>query len=258
MENSQQFSSLQERLYQNERLAKIMEILRAKKYVSVKTLTEILNYSNATVNRDLNILEKKRLVKRSYGGVELTDSPDSLAIRYEKMKPSKVALAKKAAQLVCDGDVLFIDASTTTEYMAPYLTEKKDLTVISNNMALIRYLSQYSVCCVCLGGTVAEPPDMLCGDDTVKNAAGYYANKMFFSTGGISREGFISFGGTYGALHQTMMEHSSRVYYMADRDKIIPTPGRVKHLGEFHGVIVDFSIDAAVKEKCPDTEFYEI
>ena len=180
MENSQQFSSSGEKLYQNERLARIMDLLRRREYLRVKTLRELLNYSNATVNRDLNVLEKQKLVKRSYGGVELLECSDSLEVRYEKSKSAKTALAKKAAELVCDGDTLFIDGSTTTERMAPYLTDKKDLTVISNNMALIRYLSEYSVFCICLGGQVVEKPHMLCGEDTVKNAAGYHADKMFF------------------------------------------------------------------------------
>ena len=257
MKNSQHFSNDGKRLYQNERIAKILKILQTKGYVTVKSLTELLCYSNATINRDLNVMEKRNLIRRSYGGVELAEGAETLNVRYEKMRSAKIRLARKAAEFVRDGDTVFIDASTTTEFMAQYLTDKKDLTVISNNMALISYLSEYSVCCVCLGGEVVEKPYMLCGQDTVLNARGYHADKMFFSTGGISPNGSVAFGGRYGLLHQTMMDNSDQVFFLADKDKIRENT-TVKHFDAFDYVIVDFPIDPKVKEKYPDTTIVEI
>ena len=55
-------------MYQKERIDKIMEILKENGYVTVKYLTDKLHYSNATVNRDLNIMESRKLITRSYGG----------------------------------------------------------------------------------------------------------------------------------------------------------------------------------------------
>ena len=115
-------------------------------YVTVKYLTEALHYSNATVNRDLTVMEKQKLVKRSYGGVELVEQKGiSLPFRYHKMKSAKNKIAQKAAELVQDGDVIFVDASTTAEYMGRYLVEKENITVVTNNMALVMFLSEYDV-----------------------------------------------------------------------------------------------------------------
>lgn len=58
-------------MYQKERIDKIMEILKENGYVTVKYLIDKLHYSNATVNRDLNIMASRKLITRSYGGVEL-------------------------------------------------------------------------------------------------------------------------------------------------------------------------------------------
>ena len=60
-------------MFQTERIEAIMNILKKNGYVTVKYLTEELKYSNATINRDLTIMEKQKLVKRSYGGVELLE-----------------------------------------------------------------------------------------------------------------------------------------------------------------------------------------
>ena len=53
------------------RLDAILEILQKQHYVSVKYLVDTLHYSNATINRDLNVLKQRNLINRSYGGVEL-------------------------------------------------------------------------------------------------------------------------------------------------------------------------------------------
>ena len=46
-------------MYRNERFERIMELLQKNGYMTVKQLTEALDYSTATVNRDLNSLEEK-------------------------------------------------------------------------------------------------------------------------------------------------------------------------------------------------------
>ena len=77
-------------MFQTERIEAIINILKQNGYVTVKYLTEELHYSNATINRDLNMMKKQKLIKRSYGGVELIDRQDiSLPFRYHKMKSAK-------------------------------------------------------------------------------------------------------------------------------------------------------------------------
>ena len=83
-------------MYQQQRIKKILDILREHGYVTVKFLTQELHYSNATINRDLNVLQAQKLIKRSYGGVELMKkSGTSLIFRYNKMRPAKNKIAKK-------------------------------------------------------------------------------------------------------------------------------------------------------------------
>ena len=55
-----------------ERQAQILEILDQQGFATVKQLVDLLEYSSATVNRDLNALEERHLVLRSYGGVLVT------------------------------------------------------------------------------------------------------------------------------------------------------------------------------------------
>lgn len=247
-------------MYQKERLDWIMGILNEYGYVTVKYLTQELHYSTATINRDLNLLEKQKLIKRSYGGVErVKEKGVPLNFRYHKMKPVKNKLGKKAAEFINDGDKIFIDASTTTQYIGKYITEKKNLTVITNNMALVSYLSEYGIEVICLGGKVVEIPSLLDGAETVENAMKYSVDKMFFSTGAISSDGKIASGKLYDLLHRVMINNSKEVYCIVDSGKVDRAYNMILcDLAKVDYLITDYVFDDKIKEKYHDTNFVEI
>ena len=96
-------------MYQKERLERILDFLNRNGFATVKELTELLHYSTATVNRDLNALEQMKKIKRSYGGAEpVKDKSVPLPFRYEKMKAAKKRIGKAAAALIEDGDTVFL------------------------------------------------------------------------------------------------------------------------------------------------------
>lgn len=248
-------------MYQKERLENILQLVKQYGYVTVKYLVSNLHYSNATINRDLNALAAQKKVRRSYGGVEYIEKKGvPLPFRYHFMRAEKLKIGKKAAEFVCDGDTVFIDASTTTECMTEFLMDKKDLTVITNNMALVMHLSEYGIKTVCLGGKIDEPPCMLYGEDTVENAMKYQADKMFFSTGYVSEDGRIG-SGTYGLLHTVMAQNSKEIYYLADHEKLDEKYLPKRYLFDFSkvkGVISDYEFSKEIKRKYPTTRFYKV
>lgn len=249
-------------MYQKERLDSILEHVRRYGYVTVKYLVGALHYSNATINRDLNILEGQKLVRRTYGGVEIVESTDvPLPFRYHKMRSEKLKICKKAAELIEDGDTVFIDAATTTEPMAEFLTDKKNITVITNNIAIVTRLSEYNIRVICLGGKVIEPPCMLDGSDTVENARKYHANKLFFATGYVTEDGHICAGEAYYMLQQVMIANSDEVYYLADHDKLKRAMGLRKIMCDFDrvtGVISDYEFSEEIRKKFPNTQFIKV
>ena len=247
-------------MYQQERLNNIMDIVRKNGYVTVKFLTEELHYSNATINRDLNILEKKNLIKRSYGGVEAVKNVSSaLVFRYHKMKVAKNKIGKKAAEFIEDGDTIFIDASTTAQYIGKYITERKNLTVITNNMTLVSYLSEHNINAICLGGKVVEIPSMLSGVETVENAMKYYADKMFFSVGAISDDGKIGSSDLYYLLHKVMMQNSKNTFLLIDSGKINKPTKKFYPPDIIPGhIITDYDFEEKTKNKYKNTNFITI
>ena len=251
-------------MYQQERLNRITQIIRQNGYVTVKYLTSTLHYSNATINRDLNILAGQKLVHRTYGGVEWIENKNvPLPFRYHKMRTEKLRIAKEAAKFVEDGDTIFIDASTQTELMTGFLTDRKNLTVITNNVAIVTRVSEYNINVICLGGRVVEPPYMLDGAETSENAAAYQADKAFFSTYAFNGAGEIGMSGTaYWALNKVILRNSKKTYFLADHDKLKPTEEVLQRVlctfDKVNVVVSDYSFEETTKEIYPNTTFVEV
>ncbi|MBQ9070630.1 MAG: DeoR/GlpR transcriptional regulator [Clostridia bacterium] len=239
-----------------ERQEQILDILEQQGYVTVKHLIGALQYSSATINRDLNALEKRQLIIRSYGGVEpVRTKYVTIPFRAHKMHTVKKLIGRMASSFVQDGDTIYIDSSTTAQCMEQYLIGKKNLTVITNNIFLAANLSVHDVKVICLGGTVVEAPCMLCGTETVQNASRYRVDKMFFATGAVTRDGLIS-AGIYDLLFKTIANNAARVFYLVDHNKIDqPFQAIFCDFSEVDCVISDYDFPDETKESYPKTEF---
>ena len=249
-------------MFQKERMEKILSILKIHGYVTVKYLTEELHYSTATINRDLNMLEQMDEIKRSYGGVELkTPQTVPVMFRYAQGKPAKKRIAKCAAELIEDGDTIFMDGSTTVQYMGEYILQKKNITVLTNNTALSAFLAEYGIDVIVLGGRIMEPPYMLAGHDTVETASHYKADKCFFSTAFVTHDGEMAYtGDIFFTLHKTMMHNAAKTFYLVDRDKVDRLGAKVI-LGNFSMVdyvISDYSFAPDVRTAFPHTNFINV
>ena len=110
----------------------ILRIVNERGRVSIAELAERTYASRSTVRRDLERLERRGLLRRHHGGAEsvLAFRPPRV-IRHERNRAEKLAVAERAASLVPRGGTVFLDASTTVQYMIPYLPAS-ELTVYTN------------------------------------------------------------------------------------------------------------------------------
>lgn len=246
-------------MYQKTRLENIMKTLECQGYMTTRQLMNELHYSCATINRDLNLLEKQGLLKRKYGGAEKIEPTEiPLVYRYDKMRRAKRKIAKRAADFIKPGDTIFIDGTTTTQIMGEYISHIADIKVITNNMALATYLSQYGIKVVCLGGEMFESPHMLLSDITIQNAMHFHADKMFFSTGGITSQGRI-WDSEYMFMHDVMAQNSDKVYYLVDHEKLDhPVRQFLFDLDNVDCVMCDFDFNETVKHRFNKTEFINV
>ncbi|WP_153048968.1 DeoR/GlpR family DNA-binding transcription regulator, partial [Streptococcus suis] len=89
-----------------------------------------------TVRRDLDELENEGKLRRVHGGAEAPANlqlEESILEKSVKNVQEKREIAERAAQLILDGDVIFLDAGTTTGVLIDYL-QQENLTVVTNSI----------------------------------------------------------------------------------------------------------------------------
>ena len=244
---------------QKERLDKIVELLEKNGFMTVKAIVGEIHYSTATVNRDLNLLQNLNILKRIYGGAELLEEKSiPLYFRYNKMRPVKNKIGKKATEFIKDGDTIFVDCSTTAQYIGKYIIDRKNLTVITNNISLASFLSEHNVTVICLGGKITEPPSMIYSADTIEMIEKYGADKMFFSAGAITEDGKIgkSDSEEHYLVIKAMMKNSAEKYLLIDREKVVSKCRKyLCTLEDIDTIITDYDFEDETKNIFSKTSF---
>ena len=170
------------------------------------------------------------------------------------MKKEKRRIAHEAAKFIENGDTIFLNGGTTVQYLIPFLSDKKDLTVITNNMRLAIELGDFDIDVICLGGHIQERPHVLRSDETVEDAMRYRADKVFFSVSGVTTDGFIQ--GFNSFLEKVMLKNSERAYFLTDKTKIVDKISEVVcDFSELSAVISDFEFPEETKKLYCDVEF---
>ena len=209
-------------MLQLQRQNDILRYLKKEKELTVKELCAMLYCSQATVRRDLAELEKQGLVKRSFGGAVLNESffdQQPLAVRGVKNVTEKQRICAKAAQFLCPGETIFIDASSTTCFLASHLKNIPDLIVITNNPHLNILLSQMKVRNYCTGGEMLNSSIALVGSEAERFVRGIRADAFFFSARGVFEGGIYDSSKEERDIKIAMLEHSRKHYFLCDSAK---------------------------------------
>lgn len=211
-------------MFEIERLDKIMTLLREKQTATVKALSALLYASEATVRRDLNELEKRGLVKRLHGGVVLADGPGRelpLYVREQQNVEAKRIIAGKAARYLRDGQVIFLDASSTVMFLVKHLESFQSLTIITNGQQTAEELRALNHKVYCTGGLMLHNSSAYVGDYAAEFVRHFNADIFFFSSRGVTEDGLITDeSAEETAIRRVMLQQSRQKIFMCDRSKI--------------------------------------
>ena len=151
------------------------------------------NISMNTVRRDVAELLERGTVTKVYGGVRARPTEQALTpyeVRRRGSEGAKSAIGRRAAELVRDGDVIFIDSGTTTLQMIDHLADRRELTIITNNLeAIVRALPHENITIIVLPGQVRRKTHSLTGDDAVRYLKRFNVRTAFIAATGVSSHG---------------------------------------------------------------------
>ncbi len=184
-------------MHNKEREQEILSILKTVNgFVSTKQLCDMLFASESSIRRDLKELEERNLVKRSYGGVlPATNFSNIISFNHRTKQniDEKREIAKKAATMIKEGQIIFLDQSSTAFYLANELVNRNGLTVVTNNIEIMMLLSNSKVKVVSSGGFLShENRNCLIGGDALKTFENVFADISFFSVKGVLADGTVT------------------------------------------------------------------
>lgn len=211
-------------MFYTERHEQIIKILRQRSSASVHYLAKALFMSEPTIRRDLKILEGEGKIKRTFGGAVLCENINKeipLALRERENMKAKEEIAKRAARLITDGSVVFLDASSTVLKMTEYLSGLSNITVITNSPRASMSLAEKKIKSFCTGGLLLESSIAYIGDQARRFVSNFNADMFFFSSRGISGGGIITDSSVEETeLRRTMLESSEKHIFLCDGKKI--------------------------------------
>ena len=207
-------------MLQVERVKQIRTLLEKTPTLRIGQLAQLLHVSEATVRRDVDAMEKDGLLKRVYGGVTLNKEDMPLTLRSFQHADEKDEIGKKAAELVKDGQTIFIDSSSTALHMLPYIKHKKDMIVISNSQKVMDTLAFTNNKLILTGGELIPRNLAYVGDLACRALEAYRPELVFFSSQGIDENGEITdVSESETALRRAAIKRGIQTVFLCDSSK---------------------------------------
>ncbi|MBQ4051178.1 MAG: DeoR/GlpR transcriptional regulator [Oscillospiraceae bacterium] len=204
----------------NIRDEELIRLINETGYVTIQTLAEKTFTSCSTIRRDLQRLEQQGLIRRRHGGAEsvLTLRPTSI-IRRQLGQSEKASAAGKAAAFVRPGSTIFIDASTTAQYMIPHLSGIENLTVWTNGIDTAMRLTDARIRAVSTGGELFAESMAYVGPVAAEAVRRVRFDAVFFSSAGFDDETVSDWSEAETVLRRIVLEQSKERYFLADPSK---------------------------------------
>lgn len=229
------------------RQREILEQLQRNQFVMVRELAKEFEVAESTIRRDLEDLEQKNLIQREYGGAILAkDIHQEPPFQERKIlrREQKTVVGKLAANQIRDGETIFIDGGTTTEFIIPHILKRKDLTIVTCGLNIAsQLLKSPQITTIITGGVLDIPSQTIVPlhVEDIGQLHGIRVIKSFISAVGVS----VEFGVTNNLVNriptkQKAIEIASESYVIVDGSKIGSVAmGLIAPANRFAAVITD-------------------
>ena len=144
-------------MFLDERLEKILEILKSERKVKVTDLAKKFNVSEVIIRKNLKRLEQEGRLKRTHGGAILLQElahTSTLEERIINRTAHKEIIARKIIDNIEDGETIFFDITSINYIAAEYLAKVTIIMIggeynkeIGGNVGIeaINYIKKYNV-----------------------------------------------------------------------------------------------------------------
>ncbi len=217
-----------------ERQKIILDYLSANHVATTKCLSDLTNASLATLRRDLNLMDRQGLIRKTHGGAQSIDVETIHSV--PQIQPGfppeadtffsyKDIIARKAVEFINSNDILFVGAGMTCNLLCKYLNEnnKENITIVTTNItAVIELASNPHFSILLLGGTIHAGQNHIetLDEYTIQSLEKYYFDKVFFTVDGVDlNNGYSIINRTQLPLYNHLLKNSRQIYLLANDGK---------------------------------------
>lgn len=207
-----------------QRHEEMVNIIRERGSVTTNEIAKILGISESTARRDINFLADTGKVIKVYGGAmfdpqDVDTQEDSFEQRMDINATEKGKAAEKALELITPDDFIYIDAGTTTKYIADNFN-MNGVRIVTNGIEHARILASKGNEVVLVGGNVKISTDAIVGTLAVNTLDKYHFTKGFFGTNGISpKAGYTTPDINEALVKKAAMQKCSKSFIVCDSSK---------------------------------------
>ena len=234
----------------------ILEQVSREGEVLVAQLCRLFDTSEMTIRRDLAELDRAGLLRRVHGGAVAVHSriyEPPLALRRTQALDAKAAIAARAIELVEDGDSIALDVGSTVLALAPLLSARRGLTIVTTSLPVVRSLLESTTLdrgtrLILTGGQTRLDEHSLIGDLAIRAYRELHVDTAFLGIGGVSpQDGLTEYNLDDAAVKRELIRSADRVHVLAHGEKIGRTTfASVGPLDAVASVITDASAPADV------------
>lgn len=175
----------------------VLDYIKQNQHVSVNQICEEFSVSPATVRRILDDLAKSSSVQRVHGGAVALDISSSNAVlgsRAHQQAEEKRRIGKVAADLIVEGDTVFLGSGSTVAQVARHLRDRRNLTVMTNSVLVIETLKDApEIMLISLGGILRHAEQSFIGHITELALSELHADKVIVGIRAIDvKEGLMN------------------------------------------------------------------
>lgn len=238
-------------MFAEERIEKIIELLNEKEKVVVKELSKTFHVTEDCIRKDLKVLEKQGILKRTYGGGVLSrqSAPhnDILARKNINLE-GKQKIAEKAFELIQQRETIFLDISSTNILIAEKIAKgTKKLLVITNMIDIIKTFSNCDhVDVISTGGVYDKALNGFVGSTAIEIISRHKVNRAFIGSCGVNMfdKSVTTFDVEDGNTKKAIIHSGKKVYLVMENKKF-------KYDGTYKFADI-YDIDAIIVDEKPD------
>lgn len=235
-----------------ERRDQLLDYIISKQEVTIDELALFFSVSSITIRRDIEELRGNGLVEIRNGIITVNPKYMNLLKDSHHANERKM-IQKKAATLIEDGDVIFINTSFTALGILKFI-EDKFCTVVTNNTHILDLDLGSNIVPILTGGEVRQPRSSLSGEFAIEMLRNINANKCFIGVDGISLDGkaLVGSGGElYCAVHHEAAINGAMLNYCIGKKYVVVTSDRLNRVDRFSCGSLG-SVSALITDKTAD------